>query len=151
MGIEDFKVAPDNPGGRPTKEEREEEDGLRDMYGDPYTPNKGDEWWEEKIDEVLASSEIPTDDFGDFVDATRILSDWTHISTIEVWKQLKEYELAEFDWEWVREEAPDEWKDLRWPKKARYEVFEVDTDTSTEEEEYTGGLASLVDEAKESE
>lgn len=151
MGIDDFKVAPDNPGGRPPKEEQEEEDSLREVYGDPYSPDKSDaDWWQEKLDEALASGEIPTDNFNDFIKASSIVADWVHISTIEVLKQLKKEEVIEFDWEWVREEAPDEWKDLRWPKKARYEVFEVEG-SSTEDEEYTGGLASLVDEAKKSE
>lgn len=152
MGIESFNIAPDNKGGRPKKEEQETV-GKSRSYGDAYTPYKADEdWWREKINESVDGSEINTDDFDQFVQDMMQLADHVHTSTIEVEKLLDEAGVVDIDWSWVREEAPDEWKDMRWPREARHKTFSPDIDTSTEEEdeEPAGGLASIVNEAKKS-
>lgn len=153
MGIESFNIAPDNKGGRPTKDEQETV-GRDRGYGDPYTPYKASkEWWEEKVEEAVDGGEINTEDYDQFVEDIIQLSDYVHTVSIEVEKMLDEAGVVDIDWEWVREEAPDEWKDLRWPKQARHEVFAPDVESSSteeEEEETAGGLASIVNEAKES-
>lgn len=84
MGLKDFKTAPDNKGGRPTKSESEKE-VTGQFYGEPAHMDCDEEWWQEQYDEFVADDEPTTQEITKF-------SDWVSLRP-----QTVEYFLAIHD------------------------------------------------------
>lgn len=94
MGLDDLQGMdkPDNVGGRPPKEEQEDEYG-RSLPGDPLIMDKDDEeWWEEVIDEVV-------EDGQGIEDAIPEISNYIYVNPIEVRKMLEDHGFIENDWD----------------------------------------------------
>lgn len=152
MGIEDFRVAPDNKGGRPTKEEQEEEETRgRIAYGDPALPSKDKEDWEDALD-TLGIDTIEENLYdGDTIGSDEIgeLSNYAHLFPWNTRVLLELHGIYETNWFNTPEDYPPS-------KMLSYLLTErgVENDftekvTVTESgEEITGGLAGLINDAK---
>lgn len=148
MGLEQFDVAPDNQGGRPEKDE-EERTGHNSTYGEALEMSRADEeWWEEILEEVLGVKTMPCDDYEEFSIATMRLADYTHSLGHSVWRSMKEENAGGVDWEWFKEEAPDELVRRVFPNE-----FESGSSSSSRFGSSSGkqagdGLTSIIDAAK---
>lgn len=151
MGIDSFNIAPDNKGGRPSKEEQEEEETVERYSGRVYVASEADEnWWKETINELFGGIDLHTLDKEELRDKITELSDFTHTNPVEIRKELEEHKLIGDEWEEYVEQSPDHTLDGRVPG------VEGPTDTksyspsfsSSSKDDTPEGLQSIIDAAK---
>lgn len=89
MGLESFNVAPDNKGGRPSKEE-EEESNTRRVDSAHTMDDDTEEYWSEMFNKHVAGSEPSAEEL------MKIASD-THLLSRTVKMKLTEFGVYEYD------------------------------------------------------
>lgn len=138
MGLDEFNIAPDNTGGRPEKDEQEEEE-VADRPGpgyevDPLTrENDSEEFFQDLWDEFVSGDEPTSEEIGNMAARASIL-------TITLKLKMAEYGI----WE------ADDLNEIRWggskkrsSSSSSGELFSEGSDSDEE----SSGLASLVNNA----
>lgn len=148
MGLEQFDVAPDNKGGRPESEEEGEENQGRAHGRSLVIDSVDDEWWEEVLEEVLGRKTLPCDDYQEFARATMRLADYTHSLGHSVWFSLRKEGAGDVDWEWFKEEAPDESVRRVFPEEYQAKKSTSTRFGSSAGKQPSDGLSSIIDAAK---
>lgn len=145
MGIEDFRVAPDNKGGRPTKEEQEEEEhsGLRSV-GDPFYPAKDtEEYWREIWDRYVDGEDPSSQDIAS-------ICDYTHLFPWDVKVYIEKWGIYEFDWFQMPEDyPPHSYLKFLLEDEGISNDFTSQVASTDTGEEITGGWAEIINDAKE--
>lgn len=101
MGLNDLPGmdTPQKVGGRPPKEEEEDEYEKREAHGDPYTPEKDDEeWWRDIYDGYVD---------GDGIDPSEmaLMAHHTHLHPWKVMEHLDEHDIHS----WSDFDRPDDY------------------------------------------
>jgi len=161
MGLSDLEGmdTPDNTGGRPTKEEQEDET-LRDVTGEPFVKgNDTQDWWQEQLEEVMTEKES-------IEEAIAGLAGRAFVHPIVARKKLEMHGIYETDWEAYIEEYPAYEDDERIVSRLRaagvktdddaddnsspesgVQLFETssDSDDNSSDDSPSSGLSSLID------
>lgn len=148
MGLRD--LIPDDTGGTGGRPKESGVGSTREVYGEPFLPEKDNTfWWEEQVEEVTGGLSSFTS-FEENAKKIGELSDWVGLHPVEVRKKLSEYNIYETDWEEYIEYYSDEVLDGRVP--GYEDDFSPDIQSNpwddTEwgrDEEKDGGLHNLVD------
>lgn len=110
MGLNDLNGMdiPDNKGGRPSKDDNEEQH-ARIAAGDPHTLDKDEEdWWYQKYTKYVMEA--------DSVDeAITLIAENTFVNPIEIRKKLDEFGIHETDWDNYIDTHPAYENDARIP------------------------------------
>lgn len=152
MGLQDLDGmdVPDNKGGRPPEEDKEEQ-WSGSTPGDPYIPYKDDEeWWRDKFE----TAKQKTDDIDAAVtEVSRII----HVNPIEIRKRLSEYDIYDTDWDEYRDKYDVHEEDLRIPgvevtsvgirriEKMFSSTSSSSSSSSSSNNEPSSGLSSMLD------
>lgn len=155
MGIENFKTAPDNKGGRPPKGEAQEDVGQqgRRIYGDPALPAKGKEEWERAM-ELLGIDSIEENLYEDDTigsDHIGELCSYAHLFRWDVRIFLEVHGIYETDWWNIPDNYPStKMLVLLMEDRGLENDYVKRNSTAQSGKKVTGGLAQLINEAKDS-
>lgn len=151
MGLDDLSgmSIPDNKGGRPSKDEQEDEH-VRIAEGDPHTSAKEDEdWWYQ----IHAKFDAEADNERELIE---LISQHVFINPISVRRKLQQYDIYETDWEELIEKYPMYKNDARIPgnelnssgtagmSSRLDDVFGGSSSSSNDDDDISGGLSSLM-------
>lgn len=145
MGIEDFKVAPDNKGGRPSKEEQEEEHTGLQHVGDPfYHAKDSEEYWQEIWDSNVDGEEPTSREIAS-------ICDYTHLFPWDVKVYVEKWGIYEFDWFQMPDDFPsDSFLKFLLEDEGIENDFTSQVASVDSGEEITGGWAEIINDAKDS-
>lgn len=156
MGLKDLDGMdiPDNKGGRPEKDEDEDQFSGREKEH-AFNPNKDNpDWWLIRVRQRIDEDKLDSASFEKMMQVIGEVAEETHMNPIDVRKKLDEHEVYETDWERYREweldtvahgESPDSRVPLGptpTPSNQQQEVSVFDDDDSS------SGLKSLVGDKK---
>ena len=132
---------PDNTGGRPEKEEQEDET-LRDVAGQPLVKgNDTEDWWQEQLDQIMMNKDSVED-------AIPALAGRAFVHPIVARKKLEMHGIHETDWKVYVEEYPMYEDDERIASRLR--AVGVKSDTASSAGSSSGDGVKLFDSSDDS-